>query len=86
MTTFGLDTAAAIYELKKAKCDEPLATAIVNLIAEQHDELATKNNIEQLRAEVKLTEQRLKLWIVSAIVIGIGLIKALDYILPAIGS
>lgn len=58
----------------------------MNLTAVQLEDLATRNDIEQFRIEMKLTEQRLKLWIVSAIVIGIGLIKALDYVLPAIGS
>ena len=44
---------------------------------------ADLNNLgNTLRAEMKTLKSELKLWIVSAIAIGIGLIKALDYLLP----
>ena len=45
---------------------------------------ADLNNLgNTLRAEMKTLKSELKLWMVSAIAIGIGLLKALDYLLPS---
>ena len=52
MTTYTIDTAAAIRKLKDAQCDEPLAEAIVDIVASRQDELATKVDLE-------LVEERL---------------------------
>ncbi|MYD43377.1 MAG: hypothetical protein F4W90_05745 [Gammaproteobacteria bacterium] len=61
---------------------------MVKVIAERQEELATKGDLDSLKTEIngeiKNLKSELKLWIVSAIAIGIGLIKALDYALPGV--
>lgn len=50
--------------------------------------VATKGYLDSLKTEIngeiKSLKSELKLWIVSAIAIGIGLIKVLDYLLPGV--
>ena len=53
MVTYVIDTAAAIQQLRDASCDEKLATAIVSLVAQSQEQLATKADVENLKAEVK---------------------------------
>lgn len=54
-----------------------------------HSREATKSDLESmqrdLKNEMKLQEHRIKFWIVSAIGVGVGLVKTLDYLLPSIG-
>ena len=52
MATYTVDTAAAIRKLKDADCNEPLAEAIVSLVAEREEELATKADIRELKAQL----------------------------------
>ncbi len=74
--------------------------AITGNLATKSDIASLKNDIDNLRDstksdmdsmrrdvtnEMKLQEHRIKLWIVSAIGVGVGLVKALDYLLPSIG-
>lgn len=81
MATYTIDTAAALRKLKEAQCDETLAEAIVEIVAERQDEISTKGDLEAL-------ENRLKLWmfkalsIVAAAVVTVS--KLLDYILPGL--
>lgn len=86
MTTYTIDTAAAIEQLESNGFDSKQAKALVEIIAERQEELATKGDLDSLKTEIngeiKNLKSELKLWIVSAIAIGIGLIKALDYLLP----
>ncbi len=53
MATYSIDTAAAIRKLKEAQCDEPLAEAIVEIVAAQHDEIATKADLEMVRKDIE---------------------------------
>ena len=82
MTIYTIDTAAAIRKLKEAQCDETLAEAIVGIVAERQDEIATTVKLEAL-------ENRMKLWMFKALAIVAGvvvsMVKLLDYMLPAIG-
>ena len=77
MTTYTVDTAAAIRKLKDADCSEPLAEAIVNLVAEREEELATKLDLRELKATLTT-----RIWIaVGSFVV---LSKAWDYLFPLI--
>ena len=75
-----------------------LGDAITGTVATKSDIASLRSDIENLRettkadlnnlgntlrAEMKTQKSELKLWIVSAIAIGIGLLKALDYLLPS---
>ena len=87
-TTYTIATAAAIEQLESKGFDTKQAKALVKVIAERQEELATKGDLDSLKTEIngeiKNLKSELKLWIVSAIAIGIGLIKALDYALPGV--
>ena len=89
MTTYTIDTAAGIEQLESNGFDTKQAKALVEIIAERQEELATKSDLDSLKteingeinnlkSEINNLKSELKLWIVSAIAIGIGLIKALD--------
>lgn len=65
MAIYTIDTAEALKKLRDAECDEPLAEAIVGIVAARHDELATKtdlggirNEIGSVRQEVSAVEQK----------------------------
>lgn len=82
MVTYNVDTAAAIRKLKDADCSEPLAEAIVSLVAEREEELATKADIKTLQTEIQALKAQLtaRIWIaVGSIVV---LSKAWDYFFP----
>lgn len=53
MTTYTIDTAAAIRKLKEAQCDETLAEAIVGIVAEREEELATKTDIQTVKSDLR---------------------------------
>ncbi len=50
---YAVDTDAEIKKLKAAKCEDELATAIVQLVARSSDELATKADLKMLETELK---------------------------------
>ena len=53
MTTYTIDTAAAIRKIKEAQCDETLAEAIVGVIAKRDAELATKAGILVVKSDLR---------------------------------
>ncbi len=57
MATYSIDTAAAIRKLKEAQCDEPLAEAIVEIVAGTHDEIATKADLEMVRKDLEVVRK-----------------------------
>lgn len=63
MASYSIDTAAAIRKLKNAQCDEPLAEAIVEIVAARHDEIATKTDLELVeeRLGTQIKELRVEL-------------------------
>ena len=90
------DTLAASEELQTAGLDEKQSKAVARVIngaitgnvAMKSDIDSVRSDIENLstttKSNLESLENRLKLWIVSAIAIAIGLIKALDYLLPGV--
>ena len=60
MATYSIDTAAAIRKLKEAQCDEPLAEAIVEIVAASHEEIATKADLEVVRRDIERLETSTK--------------------------
>lgn len=93
MTTYTIDTAAAINNLIENGVEEKQAKAIVNMVAESHDQVATKGDIEKLSAnldakfaqiDTKFANQRF--WFFTAMVSAVAVIKILDYLLPAVGA
>ena len=60
MATYSIDTAAAIRKLKEAQCDEPLAEAIVEIVAASHDEIAPKTDLEVVRKDIERLEASTK--------------------------
>ena len=62
--------------------------AITGNVAMKSDIDSVRSDIENLstttKSNLESLENRIKLWIVSAIAIAIGLIKALDYLLPGV--
>ena len=84
------DTLTATEDLQTGGFDESQSKSLAKVIKTAVvGNVATKGDLDSLRqelkSELKLLEHRMKLWIVSAIGIGIGIIKALDYLLPSLG-
>ena len=97
MRTYTVDTVAAIRKLKDAGCAEPLAEAIVGLVAEREEVLATKADIHALKTDIhalyaelkaEMRELRAQLTIRLWIAIGTFLVlpKAWDYFFPIASS
>ena len=61
MAIRGFDTAAAVSKLKEADCEEHLAEAIVGVIAESQDSLATKSDLRELELSLKNDLNKLEL-------------------------
>lgn len=52
-TTYTIDTAATIERLKEAEFSPDQSRAIVDLFAESHETLATKNDIQALQSDLQ---------------------------------
>lgn len=85
MTTHTIDTAAAINNLIESGVEEKQARAIVNMFAESHEQVATKDDIGLLSAEIETKFANQRVWFFSAIAVAVAVIKILDYLLPAVG-
>ena len=75
MPSLAFDTHAAVKRLKDAGADERLAEAVVATLGTAVSEhVATKTDIEKL-------ELRMTIKFYAAVGIGVGLIKALDFLI-----
>ncbi|MCB1099437.1 MAG: hypothetical protein KDN22_27955 [Verrucomicrobiae bacterium] len=54
-----IDTNQAVKGLTKAKLTQAQAEAIVNLVGQVHEQLATKSDVTELRKDLEVTEGRL---------------------------
>ena len=82
-----IDTHAAIQDLKAAGADPKLAEAIVKTVSQADAQLATKADLETLRADLRAElaqlEQRVTLRIVAIAAIANGILfAALRYLPP----
>ena len=62
------------------------AKAIVNMVAVSHKQVATKDDIEKLSAKLDTKFANQRFWLFTGIVAAVGVIKVLDYVLPAVGA
>ena len=100
MPTYSINTAEAIDHLVESGKPATQAKAVVQTFAASQDQLATKSDLELVKVElagridalesrmdgrIDALESHVKIWVVSAVVLAVGLFKSLDYILPAIG-
>ena len=93
MPSLAFDTHAAVKRLQDAGADERLAEAVVaTLGAAVSEHVATKTDIatvktdleariERLDAKIEKLELRMTNKLYAAVVVGVGLIKALDFLI-----
>ena len=77
MATYTIDTAAAIKKLIGSGMPEAQAEAVVHTFAETQDEVATKGDIREIKAELDSLKNYLLFRIVLAQIAGAGLVFAL---------
>lgn len=81
MTTVTFDTLALVDKLKTAGFDQKQAEAVIRVIADAQDALATKDDlkheIEFLRRDLKELEQRIIIKLGALITLAIGVVAAL---------
>ena len=77
MATYTIDTAAAIKKLIGSGMPEAQAEAVVHTFAEAQDEVATKGDIREVKAELDSLKNYLLFRIVLAQIAGAGLVFAL---------
>ena len=79
MTGFVLNTHEAIKKLVKSGQDEKSAEAIVALLTEVHEHVATKNDTAALRSDIQLLEQKLTVKLYSVGIAVVGILTAFKY-------
>jgi len=85
MTTYTLDTAKTIASFTDSGMPEQQAKVVVEAIAESHEQLATKTDIELLRKDLESSDLKTRIWTISGLVTTIAVIKALDKLFPMLG-
>ena len=65
MPTFTIDTAAAIRRMRAANLTEEQAAAIVETFATANDEMATKGDIREIKAQLDLAVAQMMRWIIG---------------------
>ena len=81
MPSLAFDTHAAVKRLQDTGADERLAEAVVTTLgAAVSEHVATKTNVADLKTAIEKLELRMTIKLYAAVGIGVGLIKALDYL------
>ena len=86
MPSVAFDTHAAVKRLQDAGADERLAEAVVaTLGAAVSEHVATKTDLATVKADLTAQIEKLELRMTNklyaAVVVGVGLIKALDFLI-----
>ena len=81
MTTLAFDTHKAVKALRDAGFSDEQAEAVTEQISVAVGEnVATKSDIALVRADMEKLELRLTLKLYAAVAAGVGLVKALDFL------
>ena len=81
MTTLAFDTHRAVKALRDAGFSDEQAEAVTEQIGVAIGEnVATKSDIALVRADMEKLELRLTLRLYAAVAAGVGLVKALDFL------
>ena len=81
MPSLAFDTHAAVKRLQDAGADERLDEAIVTTLgAAVSEHVATKTDVADLKTAIEKLELRMTIKLYAVVGIGVGLIKALDYL------
>ncbi len=81
MTTLAFDTHRAVKALRHAGFSDEQAEAVTEQISVAIGEnVATKSDIALVRADMEKLELRLTLKLYAAVAAGVGLVKALDFL------
>lgn len=81
MTTLAFDTHRAVKALRRAGFSDEQAEAVTEQISVAIGEnVATKSDIALVRADMEKLELRLTLKFYAAVAVGVGLVKALDFL------
>ena len=82
MTTLAFDTLKAAKALRAAGFDDAQAEAVTEQISVAVGEnVATKNDVALVRSEMEKLELRMTIKMYAAVAGGVGLIKALDFLI-----
>ena len=82
MTTLAFDTHRAVKALRNAGFDDAQAEAVTEQISAAIGEnVATKGDIALVRADMEKLELRMTLKLYAAVAAGVGLVKALDFLI-----
>lgn len=82
MTTLAFDTLKAAKALRAAGFDDAQAEAVTEQISVAVGEnAATKNDVALVRSDMEKLELRMTIKMYAAVAGGVGLIKALDFLL-----
>ena len=82
MTTLAFDTLKAAKALRAAGFDDAQAEAVTEQISVAAGEnVATKNDVALVRSEMEKLELRMTIKMYAAVAGGVGLIKALDFLI-----
>ena len=82
MTTLAFDTLKAAKALRAAGFDDAQAEAVTEQIGVAVGEnVATKNDVAAVRSDVEKLELRMTIKTCAAVAAGVGLIKALDFLI-----
>ena len=82
MTTLAFDTHRAVKALRSAGFSDAQAEAVTEQISTAIGEnVATKSDIALVRADMEKLELRITLKVYAAVAAGVGLVKALDFLL-----
>ena len=81
MTTLAFDTHRAVKALRDAGFSDEQAEAVTDQISTAIGEnAATKSDIALVRADMEKLELRITLKLYAAVAAGVGLVKALDFL------
>lgn len=82
MTTLAFDTLKAAKALRAAGFDDAQAEAVTEQISVAVGEnVATKNDVARVRSDMEKLELRMTIKMYAAVAGGVGLIKALDFLI-----
>jgi len=81
MSTLAFDTHKAVKALREAGFDDSQAEAVIERIGVAiGGNVATKDNLKVLRGDLEKLELRMTIKLYAAVVVGVGLVKALDFL------
>jgi len=81
MSTLAFDTHKAVKALREAGFDDSQAEAVIERIGVAiGGNVATKDDLKVLRGDLEKLELRMTIKLYAAVVAGVGLVKALDFL------